>query len=120
MNRLLYRPLVIRLELDPLLVARMRVCGMASQSLTALGKPLRVLPCKGGVIFDGMIYHTSIDLERELLYRAELSDENAALCDGEHTASGRWRMDRAAFFRAGAAIVRLYRGQLWPIEQDDQ
>jgi hypothetical protein len=118
-NRLLYRPLVIRLELDSLLVARMRVCGMAPQSLTVLGKPLRIVPCKGGVAFDRVTYHTSYDLTAELLYRAGLCDETAALCGGEHTASGRWRMDRAAFFRAAAAIVRLYRGQLWPTEQDD-
>jgi hypothetical protein len=120
MNRLLYRPLVIRLELDPLLVARMRTCGMAPQSLTVLGKPLRIVPCKGGVTFARVLYRTSTELCQELLYLAEVCDETAALCGGEHTASGRWRMDRAAFFRAAAAIVRFYRGQLWPTEQDDQ
>jgi hypothetical protein len=118
-NRLLYLPLVIRLELDPLLVARMSACGMAPQSLTVLGKPLRIMPCKGGVSFCRRVYHTSADLESEFLYLAGTCDTVAFLCGGEHTASGRWRMDRAAFFRAAAAIVRLYRGQLWPTEQDD-
>lgn len=120
MSPLLYKPLVIRLELDPLLVARMRVCGMADHSLTVLGRPLRIIPCKGGVIFCGQTFRTSAELESCLLNCATASDQIAALCDGEHTASGRWRMDRAAFFRASAAIVRLYRGQLWPAEQDDQ
>jgi hypothetical protein len=120
MNPLLHRPLVIRLELDPLLVARMRVCGMAEQSLTVLGRPLRILPCKGGVSFCSQIFRTSTELESALLNFAAASDQIAALCGGEDTASGRWRMDRAAFFRASAAIVRLYRGQLWPAEQDDQ
>lgn len=119
MDPLLYRPLVIRLELDPLLVARMRVCGMAERSLTALGRPLRILPCKGGVSFCGRTYRTSADLETDLLELARVSADTATLCGGEHTASGRWRMDRAAFFRASAAIVRLYRRQLWPAEQDD-
>ena len=116
---LIRKSLVIVLELDPLLCARMTTCGLSPRSLRVLGKPLRITPCKGGVIFDGCVFTHSGDLERELLWRADLSDETAGVCGGESTATGRWRMDRAAFFRAASALVRLYRGALWPLEADE-
>lgn len=119
MDPLRYRPLTIRLELDPLLCARLTACGLSARSLSVLGRPLRVTPCKGGVIFDGVIHLTSASLVTELLYRADLCDEVAVACGGEGTATGRWRMDRALFFRSAAATVHLYRGRLWPSEQDD-